>query len=64
MAELTTTTETGANSCCAPEAQTTCCEQSAMAECCGPSHGADCACSAGKSSHRIVDARKPAQQTA
>ncbi len=34
MAELTTTADTTANSCCAPEAQATCCQSSAKAECC------------------------------
>jgi arsenite methyltransferase len=48
MAELTTTTETRASSCCAPEAQATCCEPTAKAECCGPNHGEDCGCSAGE----------------
>jgi hypothetical protein len=48
MAELTTTTETTASSCCVPEAQATCCEPSAKAECCDPSHGDDCECSAGR----------------
>jgi arsenite methyltransferase len=48
MAELTTTTDaTTANSCCAPEVQTTCCEPSAKAACCDPSHGDGCGCSAG-----------------
>jgi hypothetical protein len=46
MAELITTSETTAISCCAPEAQATCCEPSAKAECCDPSHGEDCECSA------------------
>ena len=44
MAELTTTDETTADSCCAPEARASCCEPSAKAECCGPSHGEGCAC--------------------
>ncbi len=48
MAELTTTTETTASACCAPEAQATCCEPNAKAECCDPSHSEDCKCSAGK----------------
>jgi arsenite methyltransferase len=47
MAELTTTADTTANSCCAPEAQATCCEPSAKAECCDPSHGEGCGCAAG-----------------
>jgi arsenite methyltransferase len=49
MAELTTAADaTTANSCCAPEAQTTCCEPSAKVACCDPSHGDGCGCSAGK----------------
>jgi hypothetical protein len=47
MAELTSTAETTANSCCAPETQATCCELSAKAECCDPSHGEGCGCAAG-----------------
>ena len=49
MAELSTTAETTANSCCAPEAQAACCKPSAKAECCDPSHGEGCGCAAGKS---------------
>jgi hypothetical protein len=64
MAELTTTAEPTASSCCAPEAQATCCEPSAKAECCGPSHGESCECSAGKGADTIVRAREPGQQTA
>ena len=48
MAELTTTDETPANACCAPEAQATCCDPSAKAECCDPSHDEGCGCSAGQ----------------
>ncbi len=46
MAELTSTAETTANSCCAPAAQATCCESSTKAECCDPSHGEGCGCAA------------------
>lgn len=46
MAELTTTAETTANACCAPEAQAACCEPSAKADCCDPSHGEGCDCAA------------------
>jgi SAM-dependent methyltransferase len=49
MAELNTTGETTANSCCAPEAQATCCDARAKAECCDPSHGEGCGCAAGES---------------
>jgi arsenite methyltransferase len=42
MAELTTTAETTANACCAPEAQVTCCEPSAKADCCGHDEGCGC----------------------
>jgi hypothetical protein len=48
MAELTTTTETAASSCCTAEGQATCCEPTAKAECCAPNHGEDCECSAGR----------------
>jgi hypothetical protein len=44
MAELTSTDDTSASSCCEPEAQATCCEPGAKAVCCGPSHGEGCAC--------------------
>ena len=44
MAELTTTAETTASSCCAPEQQATCCEPSAKADCCG--HEERCGCDA------------------
>ena len=64
MAELTTTTETTATSCCAPEAQATCCEPTAKTECCDPSLGERCECSPGKGADAIVRARKPGQQTA
>jgi hypothetical protein len=64
MAELTTTSETAASSCCAPEAQATCCEPSAKAECCVPGHGEDCQCSAGRGADAIVRACKPGQQAA
>ena len=47
MAELSTT-ETTADSCCAPEAQASCCEPSAKTDCCGDSHASgSCGCSAG-----------------
>jgi hypothetical protein len=46
MAELTTTAETTASSCCAPEQQDTCCEPNAKADCCDPSHGEGCDCAA------------------
>jgi hypothetical protein len=39
MAELSTTAETTANTCCAPEQQAPCCEPSAKAECCDPKLG-------------------------
>jgi hypothetical protein len=63
MAELTTTGETTASSCCAPEAQATCCVPSAKAECCHPSHGKNCGCSAGRGADAIVSARNPGQRT-
>ena len=58
MAELTTSAETTANSCCAPEAQATCCEPSAKVECCGPSHGEGCGCAAGTTTTQAGDIRQ------
>jgi hypothetical protein len=64
MAELTTTSETTASSCCASQAQATCCEPGAKAECCDPSLGEGCECFPGKGADAIVRARMPGQQTA
>ena len=59
MVELTTLAEvTTANSCCAPEAQTTCCEPSAKAACCDPSHGDRCGCAAGNATDEAPAARQ------
>lgn len=57
MAELSTTDETTADSCCAPEAQATCCEPSAKVECCDPSHGEGCECSAVRGGDAILRSR-------
>jgi hypothetical protein len=50
VAELTTTIDTTANSCCAPEAQARCCEPSAKTDCCG--HDESCGCDASNSDIR------------
>ncbi len=55
MAELTSTAETTASSCCAPEAQATCCESSAKTECCDPRYGEGCGCVADTSGTEAGD---------
>jgi arsenite methyltransferase len=62
MAELTAPTDTTANSCCAPEAQTTCCEPSAKAECCDPSHGEGCGCAADITTTQAGDVREQVRE--
>ena len=61
MAELTTTAETTASACCAPEAQATCCEPSAKAECWTQATARTVSAPPGA---WIVSARQPDQQTA
>ncbi len=53
MAELTTTDETTANSCCAQQAQ---------AECCDPSHGEGCACAADTTATPASDIRNEVRE--
>jgi SAM-dependent methyltransferase len=62
MAELTTTAETAAKSCCASEAQATCCEPSAKAECCNPSHGDGCDCAAGNTATHASHIREQVRE--
>jgi arsenite methyltransferase len=56
MAELSSTAEATAQSCCTPEQQTTCCEPSAKAGCCG--HDAGCGCAAGATATQAADVRE------
>lgn len=60
MAEVTTTADTIANSCCATEAQATCCEPSAKAECCGHEDG--CGCAAGNDPTPMIDVREQVRE--
>lgn len=43
MADMTTTTGTTGDPCCAPERQATCCEPGEKADCCVHSKGCGCA---------------------
>jgi hypothetical protein len=62
MAELTTTADTTANSCCSPEKQATCCEPSAKTDCCDPSQGEGCGCADETTTMQAGDIREQVRE--